>query len=336
MTNSTPKHRKDLKWYVDDCGSVFSSHVNLLKTFKGSNAGKFEDVTKSEDTKSLAFGPTTNDLLLDKKNAKKLIWNLNKKHDETTFVVVAKLSQLETFSSRSTLLSVLSPTHANIKYFEIYIENYEGDEFVEGMSFRDRPKVYRLGIAYTTEGKLKTIKVPLNNNFQLRKWFKLVIRFVEGSKMQVYMNCKNENERVLTKMDKIPSFAEVRIAQSVQEDIWTSDKIVTSRFIGEMKTSKLLFGKIAFIKHDPCGTQSSEILIEGGNGKIQKNVDDFRMLFSMETLFGKEAAGCYFKSNRYEDGQNWKANPCTSCKCEKGDVTCEKIDCFKKDVKDDI
>ncbi len=80
------------------------------------------------------FGPQTNDIIIPRKKAKKVTWNIQQGKD-VEFAAVAKLNQLSV-SGKSAILSVVSPSFVSNKLLEIYIQKTEHGQAVEGETFR--------------------------------------------------------------------------------------------------------------------------------------------------------------------------------------------------------
>ncbi len=87
-------------------------------------------------------------------------------------------------------------------------------------------------MSYQSENGRETIRTPLKGHFKVGEWFTLVVRFLEDAQVEILMNCETlKTEKVAGKLGKIPSFAEIRLSQDVEEDIWSAEKIITNRFV---------------------------------------------------------------------------------------------------------
>eukprot|EP00112_Aurelia_sp_Birch-Aquarium-sp1_P006143 Seg1685.7 transcript_id=Seg1685.7/GoldUCD/mRNA.D3Y31 product="Kielin/chordin-like protein" protein_id=Seg1685.7/GoldUCD/D3Y31 len=290
---------------------------------------RFKDITKTGDL--VSFGKSTNDILVDRDIVKTFVKQSNSQ-DELTFTAVANLKQFDRMG-RSTLISVLSPL-TNRKYFEVFIQKSQGfdNQMLEGTIIKSSQTEtdYKIAIVYSMAGREQLHTTSISKKFKEGKSFTLMVRIIGNSEIEVHFDCeKIEKKKLNGKMSAIPLYVEARLAHTVELDFWTSMKQITSRFVGDIKEAKFLFGKQAFEHLNPCVKLTSPgIVIEGMTPSKNTDFDNLGLRkVTFESLFFGSKGNCFVGLKKYEHGKTWNNAACQTCKCKDGVYSCHQMKC---------
>lgn len=247
---------------------------------------RFDGVTPTTgqhaNSQAFEFTQQTKDLIANQKAYDEANRLIHESHDFSIFAW-AKIASNPNAIYRNTILSISSKKGDEL-YLLVMIEGH-----VRGTGLK-------VTVSVQNEDKSrKTHKGDTDRWFNYNQWHKISVRFQDSeSLIRIFV----DDEMVLVEsfegFDIFPDGAQLRLAQVYEIDVENTGAI-KGRFTGDLQDVKFIRGTSL----DDCPSPNT---------------------CKCNDLVGKR--NCVMNGLRYDDGQRWKKDKCTTCDCKSGQVIC--------------